>query len=438
MPVTPTAPPDVDRSAHVFLVADNLRKQGKPRNSGKQKDSQSGPLPPARISSEFTIIPKHLPPHLHPYCIADGTNDIDSLMDLSFDPSYPFGSQAANLEYSMLSAILGNPASDAHSANDIPSPMLEESPASVQAGAWASMTPSPLVNNGFPPLAPELTQQPNFVASSSTPTSASTSTSYIRTIGPISPSLSNDSPAMQMDSMDMLQSGSNISSGPSALSEILPQQSAPEHPAASGPSANAWRSAGDSVYSQVVTGYDYTQGYHFLMRFLSERSAVPFPFLSRGRSAAPASNALGGDPTTTSSGVVGDNQSYRTGAMDYPFGRTPSSSSSSHSFPSAPSSASYGATSGEALPAYSSINQNERVIDEWPVFSRFEKNDILRVVRALAIFRPSLIALQMPMSEQDEIFVERALQRSLLVRTPLMNACGDTTFSHNLLRSLPS
>lgn len=46
---------------------------------------------------------------------------------------------------------------------------------------------------------------------------------------------------------------------------------------------------------------------------------------------------------------------------------------------------------------------------------RFEKNDILRIVRALAIFRPSLIALQMPLSLDDEIFVEKCFQRSLLV-----------------------
>jgi hypothetical protein len=46
---------------------------------------------------------------------------------------------------------------------------------------------------------------------------------------------------------------------------------------------------------------------------------------------------------------------------------------------------------------------------------RFEKNDILRIVRALAIFRPSLIALQMPLTEEDEIFVEKCFQRSLLV-----------------------
>jgi hypothetical protein len=54
-------------------------------------------------------------------------------------------------------------------------------------------------------------------------------------------------------------------------------------------------------------------------------------------------------------------------------------------------------------------------IDASLLFDRFEKNDILRVVRALAIVRPSLIALQMPLSEEDEVFVEKCFQRSLLV-----------------------
>lgn len=45
----------------------------------------------------------------------------------------------------------------------------------------------------------------------------------------------------------------------------------------------------------------------------------------------------------------------------------------------------------------------------------FDKNDTLRVVRALAIFRPSLIALQMPLMEEDEVFVEKCVQRSLIV-----------------------
>jgi hypothetical protein len=59
--------------------------------------------------------------------------------------------------------------------------------------------------------------------------------------------------------------------------------------------------------------------------------------------------------------------------------------------------------------------------------STFEKNDILRVVRALAIFRPSLIALQMPLTEEDEIFVEKAFQRSLIELDKLISLSGTPT-----------
>lgn len=59
--------------------------------------------------------------------------------------------------------------------------------------------------------------------------------------------------------------------------------------------------------------------------------------------------------------------------------------------------------------------------------SRFEKNDILRVVRALAIVRPSLIALQMPLSEEDEVFVEKCFQRSLLELEKLISFSGTPT-----------
>ena len=55
-----------------------------------------------------------------------------------------------------------------------------------------------------------------------------------------------------------------------------------------------------------------------------------------------------------------------------------------------------------------------RITDHVP---RFEKNEILRIVRALALFRPSLIALQMPLSEEDEIFIEKCVQRSVIVRS---------------------
>lgn len=89
-----------------------------------------------------------------------------------------------------------------------------------------------------------------------------------------------------------------------------------------------------SIHDRVTTPYDYTEGYHFLMKHLPTRCECPLSF------------------------------------------------------------------------AYNQTNNHYR----------FEKNDILRIVRALAIFRPSLIALQMPLSLDDEIFVEKCFQRSLLVR----------------------
>ncbi|KAK4054217.1 Transcriptional regulator of nonfermentable carbon utilization [Microbotryomycetes sp. JL201] len=59
--------------------------------------------------------------------------------------------------------------------------------------------------------------------------------------------------------------------------------------------------------------------------------------------------------------------------------------------------------------------------------SRFEKNDILRIIRALATIRPSLIALQMPLSEEDEVFVERTFQRTLVELNKLISFSGTPT-----------
>ncbi|WFD07304.1 Transcriptional regulator of nonfermentable carbon utilization [Malassezia vespertilionis] len=61
------------------------------------------------------------------------------------------------------------------------------------------------------------------------------------------------------------------------------------------------------------------------------------------------------------------------------------------------------------------------------VMLKYEKADVLRIVRALAIFRPSLIALQMPLSEEDEVFVERAFQRTILEFEKLISFSGTPT-----------
>ena len=51
------------------------------------------------------------------------------------------------------------------------------------------------------------------------------------------------------------------------------------------------------------------------------------------------------------------------------------------------------------------------MIADLPRMLRFDKNDILRIIRALATFRPSLIALQMPLTEEDEVRLRRLTAR---------------------------
>ncbi|WRT64838.1 uncharacterized protein IL334_001774 [Kwoniella shivajii] len=57
----------------------------------------------------------------------------------------------------------------------------------------------------------------------------------------------------------------------------------------------------------------------------------------------------------------------------------------------------------------------------------FDQQDTLRVARALASFRPSLIALQMPMSEEDEVFLERSFQRTLIELEKLISYSATPT-----------
>lgn len=60
--------------------------------------------------------------------------------------------------------------------------------------------------------------------------------------------------------------------------------------------------------------------------------------------------------------------------------------------------------------------------------SHFEnKSSVLRIIRSLAIYRPSIIALHMPLTQDDEIFVERSFQRTLIELEKLISFSGTPT-----------
>ncbi|KAL5523670.1 hypothetical protein ACEPAG_7843 [Sanghuangporus baumii] len=92
-----------------------------------------------------------------------------------------------------------------------------------------------------------------------------------------------------------------------------------------------------------------------------------------------------------------------------------------------------GVRSGDvASDVYSTVTKPYSYIESYQflmsfLYKQFNKNDILRVIRALAIYRPSLIALQAPMSEEDFIFMEKCLRRSLLELEKLISYSGTPT-----------
>ncbi|GLB37593.1 putative transcription factor which regulates nonfermentable carbon utilization [Lyophyllum shimeji] len=269
------------------------------------------------------------------------------LLTTSFDPGFTFGSEAANLEYSILSAILGNPSPE--SVTSPPSPDPTQNPYSTWPSETIDYTTSTSLGTIPPTYNPPYSDSQLPVQSSESTLAASPSTPahYLTypytTQQPQPPSEEIGNPA------DLSQFQESRPSQPlHPLQPRFPLDSRPRSPPTSvflhNPDISSDRLGNDaaatpategtsgsqlqSIHDRVTKPYDYTEGYHFLMKHL---------------------------PT------------------------------------------------------------------------RFEKNDILRIVRALAIFRPSLIALQMPLSLEDEIFVEKCFQRSLLELEKLMSFSGTPT-----------
>lgn len=60
------------------------------------------------------------------------------------------------------------------------------------------------------------------------------------------------------------------------------------------------------------------------------------------------------------------------------------------------------------------------------------REDLMRISRALALFRPSFIALIMNLTEEDLVFMEKCLQRTLLVGIILLTSLR-TAILHEVL-----
>ncbi|KZP34366.1 hypothetical protein FIBSPDRAFT_846473 [Athelia psychrophila] len=308
------------------------------RNKSSAPESSAEPTSAPSQAPESTPMPIHT---TEPF-------PNDGFLNVPFDSNFTFGSEAANLEYSILSAILGNP-SPPESGPSPSSPQLQyatnaawpsdelsqgqygESPILGHSNyasfddtqALAAQPPDSLAggpDNQMSPTTGYLTSYSSQFAQS--PQEQSREISYGQYSQTQSPVIMQYPREMRTsNSGDVFLTGSTPSRSDSPTSASSTHLNYTD-------TAQMRSTQMQRINARVTRPYDYTEGYHFLMKHLP---------------------------------------------------------------------------------------------------SRFEKNDILRIVRALAIFRPSLIAMQMPLTEEDEVFVEKCFQRSLLELHKLISFSGTPT-----------
>ncbi|KAF9482158.1 hypothetical protein BDN70DRAFT_904896 [Pholiota conissans] len=295
--------------------------------------------------------------------IAEAFPQNETILNATFDPNFSFTSEAANLEYSILSAILGNP-SPPESAST-PPPPPQPAP---QYSSWPS---DPI----------------DFVAS---PRIGTTTTRFGSPYGE--------------NQMPIQQSEANLSTSPGNPAHYL------TYP-----------------YPHVQRPDDLTDlSYETDSPYPSQSSSAIHPLQPR----FPLDTRPRSPPTTVFLHNPSSKDATSRGLLSPP--PSTCSPSSTASVPtgiadmvSQPCSSKLQGIHDRVTTPYDYTEGYHFLMKHLP--TRFEKNDILRIVRALAIYRPSLIALQMPLSLEDEIFVEKCFQRSLLELDKLMSYSGTPT-----------
>jgi hypothetical protein len=221
----------------------------------------------------------------------------ESLLATSFDPNFPFGSEAANLEYSILSAILGNPSpTDSSSTPPPPQPQQYSSwpsdPidfASPRVSSSSNNFSSTYAENQLPlqqsdpPLSTSpanahyLTypyQRPDDftdLAYSASYSSQSTSANQ-----PLQPRYPLEARPRTPPTTVFLHSSSKDATSRGLISPPPPTSSPSSIAAVSAATADLARAQPcgtklQTINDRVTTPYDYTEGYHFLMKHLPTR-----------------------------------------------------------------------------------------------------------------------------------------------------------------------
>ncbi|KAF8581608.1 hypothetical protein K439DRAFT_214703 [Ramaria rubella] len=427
-------------------------KQQKHQKSREESDPTNDPL---------GLPPPLPPPSKDPDPPLPAVADPDPLFNLAFDPTYTFGSEAANLEYSILSAILGNPSppDDGARLNRLSNP----DPQSSSNGAYPQFAnpawPAP------PPTAPSPAITPSFLHQQSPVEQPSTFSGS----PPYRPSLphAQSYSALPATFQTSLPSSGHHNASPNTTIHQPQAQIRYAQPNWTEPSSGPLSVAEVSVTSDTSYLRTSAGGQQTNLPYQSEAQLqAPPSNQSRGQELAP----LSPPPSNSSPGtpLVGENnfpfhisgqgrpgqiqqqqlqdqerqqrirtsqlhQTAQWGISGVPFTSTSAPGKHYTGAATVPGNSGCAVQSdGPSSSVYEAVTKRYDYTQGYHdlmrhLHARFDKNDILRVVRALAIVRPSLIALQMPLTEEDEVFVEKCFQRSLLELDKLISFGGTPT-----------
>lgn len=257
------------------------------------------------------------------YRIAEPFAQNETLLSTAFDPNFAFTSEAANLEYSILSAILGNPSPPESASSPPPQP-----PPAPQYSSWPSDTidfaTSPQLGASSNTFAstygePQMSTQQSDSLSTSPGNSAhyltypyphasrpddltdisyGTESPYTSSgLHPLQPRYPLDMRPRSPPATVFLHNPSSKDATTRGLLSPPPSTCSPSS-AASVPTgitdiaAPACSSKLQSIHDRVTMPYDYTEGYHFLMKHLPTRCAC-----SRTGSRTHANSSVGSKRT---------------------------------------------------------------------------------------------------------------------------------------------
>lgn len=123
------------RSSDHVILTEHLK--SKSSHPDKNSDHPLPAIPTCKSSSPKSPLRS---PHMSTSA-AEPFPANDPLFNVSFDPNFTFGSEAANLEYSILSAILGNPSPPDSASGAAPSPSQPQLQSTLPNSTWS---PEPL------------------------------------------------------------------------------------------------------------------------------------------------------------------------------------------------------------------------------------------------------------------------------------------------------